>query len=53
MTAVLGGSGSTIGGPAKDLCACPNMRTVVWAVRANTDHGRAFCAPGYVEGTLP
>jgi CO/xanthine dehydrogenase Mo-binding subunit len=28
------------------------VRTVVWAVRANTDAGRAFRAPGYVEGTF-
>ncbi|MFL7811436.1 MAG: xanthine dehydrogenase family protein molybdopterin-binding subunit, partial [Anaerolineae bacterium] len=52
VTGAYGGGGSIIGGPAKDLYACPNVRTVVWAVRANTDSGRAFRAPGYVEGTV-
>ncbi|NLD74819.1 MAG: xanthine dehydrogenase family protein molybdopterin-binding subunit, partial [Chloroflexi bacterium] len=41
-----------IGGPAKDLYACPNVRTVVWPVRTNTDTYRAFRAPGYVEGAF-
>jgi xanthine dehydrogenase YagR molybdenum-binding subunit len=52
VTGAYGDSGSIIGGPAKDLYQCPNVRTVVWAVRANTDAGRAFRAPGYVEGTF-
>lgn len=52
VTGAFGGGGSIIGGPAKDLYACPNVRTVVWAVRANTDPDRAFRAPGYVEGTF-
>ena len=52
VTGAYGGGGSIIGGPAKDLYACPNVRTVVWALRANTDAGRAFRAPGYVEGTF-
>ena len=52
VTGAYGGGGSIIGGPAKDLYLCPNVRTVVWAVRANTDQGRAFRAPGYVEGTF-
>lgn len=52
VTGAYGGGGSIIGGPAKDLYRCPNVRTVVWAVRANTDAGRAFRAPGYVEGTV-
>jgi xanthine dehydrogenase YagR molybdenum-binding subunit len=52
VTGAFGGSGSIIGGPTKDLYACPNVRTVVWAVRANTDADRAFRAPGYVEGTF-
>ena len=52
VTGVYGGGGSIIGGPAQDLYACPNVRTVVWAYRANTDAGRAFRAPGYVEGTF-
>ena len=52
VTGAYGGGGSIMGGPAKDLYACPNVRTVVWAFRANTDAGRAFRAPGYVEGTF-
>jgi xanthine dehydrogenase YagR molybdenum-binding subunit len=52
VTGAYGGSGSIIGGPAKDLYNCSNVRTVVWALRANTDAGRAFRAPGYVEGTF-
>ncbi len=52
LTGAYGGSGSIIGGPTKDLYRCPNVRTAVWGVRANTDAGRAFRAPGYVEGTF-
>jgi xanthine dehydrogenase YagR molybdenum-binding subunit len=52
VTGAYGGGGSIIGGPAKDLYDCPNVRTAVWALRANTDAGRAFRAPGYVEGTF-
>ena len=52
VTGAFGGGGSIIGGPTKDLYACPNVRTVVWAVQANTHSGRAFRAPGYVEGTF-
>jgi CO/xanthine dehydrogenase Mo-binding subunit len=52
VTGAYGGGGSIIGGPTKDLYSCPNVRTVVWAVQANTDAGRAFRAPGYVEGTF-
>jgi len=52
VTGAYGGGGSILGGPAKDLYACPNVRTIVWAYRANTDAGRAFRAPGYVEGTF-
>jgi xanthine dehydrogenase YagR molybdenum-binding subunit len=51
-TGAYGGGGPVIGGPAKDLYVCPNVRTVVWAARANTDGARAFRAPGYVEGTF-
>jgi CO/xanthine dehydrogenase Mo-binding subunit len=39
-------------GPAQSLYRCPHVRTVVWNVRANTDQGRAFRAPGYVEGMV-
>jgi xanthine dehydrogenase YagR molybdenum-binding subunit len=42
-----------VDGPARDLYACPNVRTVVWGVRTNGDTARAFRAPGYVEGTVP
>lgn len=52
VTGAFGGSGSIIGGPAKDLYACDNVRTVVWAYRTNADSARAFRAPGYVEGTF-
>jgi xanthine dehydrogenase YagR molybdenum-binding subunit len=51
-TGILGGAGHIVTGPAKDLYACPNVRTVVWAVRSNVDSARAFRAPGYVEGTF-
>ncbi len=51
-TGVFGGAGPVIGGPAKDLYRCANVRTVVWTARANADHARAFRAPGYVEGTF-
>ena len=52
VTGATGDGGSIIGGPAKDLYACDNVKTVVWAYRANTDNSRAFRAPGYVEGTF-
>lgn len=52
VTGAYGGGGSIIGGPAKDLYACDNVKTAVWAYRANTDNARAFRAPGYVEGTF-
>lgn len=45
-------SAPIIGGPAKDLYACPNVRTAMWPLRTNTDTYRAFRAPGYVEGTV-
>jgi xanthine dehydrogenase YagR molybdenum-binding subunit len=44
--------GYMVGGPTRSLYACPNVRTTMRGVRANTDHGRAFRAPGYVEGTF-
>jgi xanthine dehydrogenase YagR molybdenum-binding subunit len=52
VTGAFGGGGHVIGGPAKDLYLCPNVRTLVRAARANTDGARAFRAPGYVEGTV-
>jgi len=51
-TGAHGGGGHVIGGPAKDLYACDNVRTAVWAARTNVDSARAFRAPGYVEGTF-
>jgi xanthine dehydrogenase YagR molybdenum-binding subunit len=47
-----GHSGYMVVGPSKELYSCPNVRTVMKGVRANTDRGRAFRAPGYVEGTF-
>lgn len=47
-----GHSGYAVTGPTRSLYACPNVRTVVYGVRANTDRGRAFRAPGYVEGAF-
>ena len=44
--------GFSPGGPSRSLYACPNVRTVTWNVRANTDRGAAFRAPGYVEGMV-
>jgi xanthine dehydrogenase YagR molybdenum-binding subunit len=52
VTGAYGNDGPVVGGPAKDLYQCPNVRTVQWAYRVNTDHSRAFRAPGYVEGTV-
>jgi xanthine dehydrogenase YagR molybdenum-binding subunit len=51
-TGAFGGGGHVIGGPAKDLYRCSNVRTLVRAARANADAARAFRAPGYVEGTV-
>ncbi|MBC7234677.1 MAG: xanthine dehydrogenase family protein molybdopterin-binding subunit [Chloroflexi bacterium] len=52
ITGAYGGSAPVVGGPSKDLYRCPNVRTMVWTVRANLDAHRAFRAPGYVEGTF-
>ncbi len=48
---VLGSPGS-IGGPARQLYAIPNVRTVEVPVHTNTGPTSAFRAPGYVEGTV-
>ena len=45
-----GHRGYAVTGPTESLYACPNVRTSVRGVRANSDRGRAFRAPGYVEG---
>jgi xanthine dehydrogenase YagR molybdenum-binding subunit len=47
-----GHRGYTVTGPTQSLYACPNVRTTEWGVRVNSDRGRAFRAPGYVEGTF-
>jgi CO/xanthine dehydrogenase Mo-binding subunit len=39
-------------GPAKELYACPNVRTHVVGVRTNLGTHAAFRAPGFVEGTF-
>jgi xanthine dehydrogenase YagR molybdenum-binding subunit len=44
--------GTSIAGPAKQLYACPNIKTVQYAVFTNTGPMAAFRAPGYVEGTF-
>ncbi|HEY8552899.1 MAG TPA: xanthine dehydrogenase family protein molybdopterin-binding subunit [Thermaerobacter sp.] len=46
------GSPGAIGGPARQLYACPNVRTVEVPVHTNTGPVSAFRAPGYVEGTV-
>jgi xanthine dehydrogenase YagR molybdenum-binding subunit len=45
-----GHPGYMVAGPTQSLYACPNVRTAVHGVRVNTDRGRAFRGPGYVEG---
>ena len=47
-----GHPGYAVTGPSRTLYACPNVRTEVTGVRVNSDEGRAFRAPGYVEGTF-
>lgn len=46
-----GGRGS-VGGPARELYACPNVRTEEYEVYTNLGAANAFRAPGYVEGTF-
>ena len=45
-----GHRGYAVTGPTESLYACPNVRTSVRGVRANSDRGRAFRGPGYLEG---
>jgi xanthine dehydrogenase YagR molybdenum-binding subunit len=40
----------SVEGPAKELYACPNVRTHVVGVRTNLGTHSAFRAPGFVEG---
>ncbi len=44
--------GTSVGGPARQLYACPNVKTTQYAVFTNTGPMSAFRAPGYVEGTF-
>lgn len=46
-----GGPGP-IGGPYREMYACPNVRTEEWAAYTNTGPSNAFRAPGYVEGSF-
>jgi xanthine dehydrogenase YagR molybdenum-binding subunit len=41
-----------LAGPAKELYACPNVRTEAASVFTHTGPAAAFRAPGYVEGTV-
>ena len=41
-----------IGGPARELYACENVKTVEQGVYINTGPASAFRAPGYVEGSF-
>jgi xanthine dehydrogenase YagR molybdenum-binding subunit len=43
---------AAVGGPARQLYACPNVRTEQYTVLTNTGPMSAFRAPGYVEGTF-
>lgn len=42
----------SLGGPARELYACPNLKTEQYTVFTNTGPLSAFRAPGYVEGTF-
>ncbi|MBI3660261.1 xanthine dehydrogenase family protein molybdopterin-binding subunit [Candidatus Acetothermia bacterium] len=44
--------GTSPGGPARQLYACPNVKTIQYSVFTNTGPMAAFRAPGYVEGTF-
>jgi CO/xanthine dehydrogenase Mo-binding subunit len=46
------GWGGYVGGPARELYACPNVLTRQYNVFTNTGPFSAFRAPGYVEGTF-
>lgn len=47
------GWGGYVGGPARELYACPNVLTRQFNAFTNTGPFSAFRAPGYVEGTFP
>lgn len=42
----------SLGGPARELYACPHVKTEQYTVFTNTGPLSAFRAPGYVEGTF-
>ncbi len=42
----------SVGGPARELYRCPNVKTEQYTVFTNTGPLSAFRAPGYVEGTF-
>ncbi len=42
----------SLGGPARELYLCPNVKTAQYTVFTNTGPLSAFRAPGYVEGTF-
>ncbi|HKP54284.1 MAG TPA: xanthine dehydrogenase family protein molybdopterin-binding subunit [Chloroflexia bacterium] len=49
---VYGGWAGSVGGPAKELYKCPNVRSYVIGARTNLGTHAAFRAPGFVEGTF-
>jgi len=46
------GGAPSVAGPARELYACGNVRTVESGVRTNSGPSSAFRAPGFVEGTF-
>jgi xanthine dehydrogenase YagR molybdenum-binding subunit len=47
-----GTGGFSVGGPARELYQCKNVRTEEVAVHTNTGPSCAFRGPGYVEGSF-
>jgi CO/xanthine dehydrogenase Mo-binding subunit len=43
---------ASVGGPARQLYACPNVKTEQYTVFTHTGPMSAFRGPGYVEGTV-
>jgi xanthine dehydrogenase YagR molybdenum-binding subunit len=43
---------ASVGGPARQLYTCPNVKTEQYTVFTHTGPMSAFRAPGYVEGTV-
>ena len=50
---LLGGEGSDVSGPYRELYRCPNVRTEQVPIYLNTGPAAAFRAPGWVEGAFP